>query len=178
VRFVRSVVVCLCTLFLFVGYTIAQETTGGIVGTVKDPSGASVPDATVSVTAPALVGTKTVQTDSSGNYRFANLPPSSYTLTVTANGFTTEKRTFVLEVGHLPTVDITLEVGKTTSVIEVTGAAPKIDTTTNVTTTNVTEDVIQSIPHGRSFQSVIQFAPAARNEPLMGNNAAGGFGGN
>ena len=178
VRFIRAVVVCLCALLLFVGYTFAQETTGGIVGTVKDPSGASVPNATVSVTAPALVGTKTVQTDSSGNYRFANLPPSSYTLTVTATGFNTEKRTFILEVGHLPTVDITLEVGKTTSVIEVTGAAPQIDTTTNVTTTNVTEDVIQSIPHGRSFQSVIQFAPAARNEPLMGNNSMGGYGGN
>src|SRR5580698_1241736 len=178
VRVFKTLVVCLCSLLLFVGYTFAQETTGGIVGTVKDPSGASVPNATVSVTAPALVGTKSVQTDSSGNYRFANLPPSSYTLTITAEGFTTEKRTFVLEVGHLPTVDVTLEVGKTTSVIEVTGAAPQIDTTTNVTTTNVTEDVIQNIPHGRSFQSVIQFAPAARNEPLMGNNSAGGYGGN
>src|SRR3984957_7201132 len=178
VRVFKTLVVCLCSLLLLVGYTFAQETTGGIVGTVKDPSGASVPNATVSVTAPALIGTKTVQTDASGYYRFANLPPSSYTLTVTAAGFNTEKRTFILEVGHLPTVDINLEVGKTTSVIEVTGAAPQIDTTTNVTTTNVTEDVIQNIPHGRSFQSVIQFAPAARNEPLMGNNSTGGFGGN
>ena len=178
VRLIRAAVVCLCSLLLFVGYTFAQETTGGIVGTVKDPSGASVPNATVTATASSLVGTKSVQTDSSGYYRFANLPPGSYTLTVTAEGFTTEKRTFVLEVGHLPTVDVTLEVGKTTSVIEVTGAAPQIDTTTNVTTTNVTEDVIQNIPHGRSFQSVIQFAPAARNEPLMGNNSAGGYGGN
>ena len=46
VRLIKAVVVCLCTLFLFVGYTFAQETTGGIVGTVKDPSGASVPNAT------------------------------------------------------------------------------------------------------------------------------------
>ncbi len=127
VRVFKTLVVCLCSLLLLVGYTFAQETTGGIVGTVKDPSGASVPNATVSVTAPALIGTKTVQTDASGYYRFANLPPSSYTLTVTAAGFNTEKRTFILEVGHLPTVDINLEVGKTTSVIEVTGAAPQID---------------------------------------------------
>ena len=95
VRLIRTVVVCLCSLLLFVGYTFAQETTGGIVGTVKDPSGASVPDATISVTSSTLVGTKTVQTDSAGYYRFANLPPGSYTITVTANGFTTEKRTFV-----------------------------------------------------------------------------------
>src|ERR1700722_1282528 len=132
-RVLKPMFVCLCLLLLFVASISAQETTGGIVGTVKDPSGASVPNATVSVTAAALVGTKTVETDSSGYYRFANLPPGNYTLTITATGFSTEKRTFVLEVGHLPTVDITLEVGKTTSVIEVTGAAPKIDTTTNVT---------------------------------------------
>jgi hypothetical protein len=48
----------------------------------------------------------------------------------------------------------------------------------NVTTTNVTQDVIDNIPHGRSFQSVIQFAPAARNEPLMGNTTQGGYPGN
>jgi hypothetical protein len=48
----------------------------------------------------------------------------------------------------------------------------------NVTTTNVTQDVIGNIPHGRSFQSVIQFAPAARNEPLMGNTTQGGYPGN
>src|SRR5215469_9621064 len=108
IRVLKPTVVCLCVLLFLVGYISAQETTGGIVGTVKDPSGASVPNATISVTASSLVGTKTVQTDSSGYYRFANLPPGSYTLTVTADGFTSEKRTFVLEVGHLPTVDITL----------------------------------------------------------------------
>ncbi len=47
VRVFKTLVVCLCSLLLFVGYTFAQETTGGIVGTVKDPSGASVPNATV-----------------------------------------------------------------------------------------------------------------------------------
>jgi len=65
-----------------------------------------------------------------------------------------------LEVGHLPSVDISLEVGAASTVVEVTSAAPQIDVTTNVTQTNVTEDVIANIPHGRSFQSVIQFAPA------------------
>ena len=77
-----------------------------------------------------------------------------------------------LEVGHLPSVDIVLAVGKGSQVVEVTAVAPVIDVTTNVTTTNVREGVIDNVPHGTSFQSVIQFAPAARNEPLMGNNAA------
>jgi len=149
----------------------AQETTGGLQGTVKDPSGAVVPGAKVVVTGAALVGSKETETDSSGYYRFANLPATTYTITVTAKGFATVKRDLLLEVGHLPTVDFALEVGSGSTIVEVSAAAPLIDVTTNVTQTNVTEDVIDNIPHGRSFQSVIQFAPAARNEPLMGNTA-------
>jgi Carboxypeptidase regulatory-like domain/TonB dependent receptor len=178
VRLRVPIVVLLCVLLLSVGVAYAQETTAGLQGVVKDPSGALVPNAKIVVTSSVLVGDKEILTDNSGYYRFANLPPGNYTMTVTAAGFETIKRELALEVGHLPTVDFTLDVGKAETVVEVSGAAPQIDVTTNVTTTNVTEDVIDNIPHGRSFQSVIQFAPAARNEPLMGNNAMGGYGGN
>jgi len=150
---------------------MAQETTGGLTGTVKDPTGAVVSHAQVVVTAPSLTGSKEFTTDSSGNYRFANLPPDTYTVTVTAKGFATEKREgVVIETGHLPTLDLTLQVGASDTVVEVSGSAPVIDTTTNTTQTNITEDVVQDVPHGRSFQSVIEFAPSARNEPLEGNN--------
>jgi len=166
--FVLSLVLVLCGLFSLA--TLAQETTGGLQGVVKDPSGAVVPNAKVVVTASTLVGSKELGTDGSGYYHFANLPAGTYTMTVTAKGFKTFKRAdLVLEVGHLPTIDISLEVGTAETIVEVTSAAPQIDVTTNVTQTNVTEDVINDIPHGRSFQSVIQFAPAARNEPLMGS---------
>jgi outer membrane receptor protein involved in Fe transport len=107
-----------------------------------------------------------------------NLPPGTYTIAVEAKGFKTVKREgLTLEVGHLPNVDISVEVGTASEVVEVTGAAPVIDVTTVTTLTNVTQDVIQEVPHGRSFQSVIQFAPSARNEPLMGSTAANGSGG-
>lgn len=162
----------------------AQETTGGLIGTVKDATGAVVPNARVVISAPSLVGTKEFTTDASGNYRFANLPPDTFTVTVTANGFQTIKREgLTIEVGHLPTLDLTLQVGAADTVIEVSGSAPVIDTTTNTTQTNITADVVQDVPHGRSFQSVIQFAPSARNEPLAGstilsNGSGGGSPGN
>src|SRR4029077_15269824 len=107
-------------------------------------------------------------------------PPGSYTVTVTAKGFTVLKREgLVLETGHLPTVDFALQVGGSETVVEVSGAAPSVDVTTNVTQTNITQDIVQDVPHGRSFQSVIQFAPSARNEPLEGNNiGSNGTGGN
>src|SRR4029077_256145 len=145
---------------------------------VHDPSGAVVPGANVSVTAKSLIGTKSVDTDSNGYYRFANLPPDTYNFSITAKNFSTAKREVTLEVGRLPSVDFNLEVGRPETAVEVSGPAPQIDVTTNVTTTNVTEEVIEAVPHGRSFQSVIQFAPAARNEPLMGNGSLGGYPGN
>jgi hypothetical protein len=179
--FLLMLVLGVCLSLVVTPAAFAQETTGGIQGTVKDPSGAVIQGAKVVITGSSLIGTKALETDSSGYYRFANLPPGTYTVTVTATGFKTFKRDgLTIEVGHLPTTDIVLEVGSTALTVEVSGEAPQIDVTTQHTLTNVTEDVIKEVPHGYSFQSVIQFAPGARNEPLAGGrvgpNAAGGTG--
>lgn len=175
-------------LALALGFTIqvveqpaySQETTGGLQGTVKDSSGAMIQRAQVVLTSPSLVGNKTAETDGSGFFRFANVPPGVYTVTITMNGFETLKREGVtIEVGHLPSLNLTLSVGGTdTTVVTVSAAGPQIDVTTVTTQTNVDEAAIASVPHGESFQSVIQFFPAARNEPLMGNTspANGGTG--
>jgi hypothetical protein len=166
------------TALLLAGSVFAQETTGALQGTVKDPSGAVVSKARVVITGSTLTGEKTASTDSSGYYRFANLPEGTYTITVTAQNFKTYKREgLFLEVGHLPTVDLVLEVGTASETVEVSGQAPLIDTTTETTQTNLTADVLEDVPHGtRSFQSVIQFAPSASNEPLMGNTTTNGSG--
>jgi hypothetical protein len=161
-------------LFLSVA-VMAQETTGSLQGTIKDQSGAVVPNAQVTILGTTLVGSKTLKTDNAGYYHFANLPPGSYTITVNAQGFATVKRGGLeLEVGHSPTVDFALEVGKTSETVEVSGTAPLVDTSTNINQTNLTEDMITNAPHGYSFQSMIQFAPMARSEPLAGNQLIGG----
>src|ERR1700730_18273102 len=164
--------VCLLSVLLLISGGFAQETTGGLQGTVKDPSGALVAPATVAITSPAPAGEKNLDNDGSGYYRFANLAPGVYTVTVKASGFSELKREGItIEVGHLPTLDLALAVGAAGTVVEVSGAAPVIDVTTNTNQTNITQDVINDIPHGYSFQSVIQFSPMARNEPLMGGTA-------
>ncbi len=157
--------------FFLVAFVVAgafaQETTGGLQGVVKDPSGAVVANAKVELTGSSLVGKKETETDSNGYYRFANLPPGTYSMTISAQGFSTMKRDgLVIEIGHLPTIDIKLEVGASSTVVEVTGVAPTIDVTTTQNQTNVTSEELNATPHGYSFQSVIQFAPMARNEPL------------
>jgi len=160
-------ILCLFVVAILAFASFAQETTGGLQGTVKDPSGAVVAKAVVELKGAALVGSKTQATDGSGYYHFINLPPGTYTLMVTAPGFTQVKRDGInIAVGHLPTLDLELKVGTAGTVVEVSGEAPLIDTTTSKTVTNITPDVVAEVPHGVSFQSVIQFAPAARNEPL------------
>ena len=172
--------VSIFTFALAVGFAVytsvqpvfAQETTGAMLGTVKDSSGAVIPHAKVTASTSTMAGTKVVETDASGYYHFSNLPPGTYTLVVSANGFETVKRYgLIIEVGHVPTVDIALKVGSNVTVVEVNAEeAPEIDTTT-VTTQyqHLSMRSSNTSRVGRSFQSVIQFAPAASNEPLMGN---------
>ena len=176
-RFERSPKVCgllftVITLLAASAVLFAQETTGGLQGTVRDSSGALVSGAHVQVTAPSLEGAKTQDTDSRGYYRFANLPPGMYSITVSATNFKTVKRDgLALDVGRLPTIDIALEVGAASQVVEVSGMAPVIDVTSNANQTNLTAETLNDTPHGYSFQSVIQYAPMARNEPLAGGSA-------
>jgi hypothetical protein len=163
-------------LMLFAASVFAQETTGGLQGTVRDPSGAVIPKASVELKGSSLAGAKELDTDNSGYYRFSNLPPGEYTLTVGARGFKTEKREGLkIQVGHLPSVEVTLEIGAESATVEVTADAPIIDTTTTQSLTNITSEALTNLPTGTSFQSVIEMAPMAHNEPLAGY--AGGTGG-
>jgi hypothetical protein len=160
----------------------SQETTGGLQGTVKDPSGAVVPKAKVVLTSTSMVGSKELVTDASGYYRFANLPPGDYTLTVTAQGFKGYKHEAIsIGVGRLPIADVVLQVGAESTTVEVSTEAPVIDTTTTENLTNISSEALQNLPTGITYQSVIQFAPMARNEPLAGlsmrGQGSGGTGG-
>ena len=140
----------------------AQETTAGFQGTVKDPTGASIPGAALEVSGPALIGTRKIQTDDAGSYRFAALPPGTYVLTVSASGFRTYKQGGIdLTVGRMPNLDVRLEIGAVAETVEVSGAAPMVDTTQSKVAVTVEREVIDNLPKGRSFQSLIPLAPPA-----------------
>src|SRR5256885_2338157 len=147
----------------------AQETTAGVQGTVKDPQGAVVANATVTVSGPALIGKKTATTDSAGNYHIEQLPPGVYTIQVNAAGFSQATQTDLrLGTGALPSINITLKIGQAEQTVEVNAEAQFVDVTQSKVQTNVTQEILANIPKGRSFQSVIPFAPGARQEPLQG----------
>jgi len=172
-----TLVVWVLAATLLVSTAVAQETTGGIQGTVRDPQGAVVSNATVELTSPQLIGKKSAKTDASGKYQFSSLPSGTYELAVTAPNFRTTKQTGVdIAAGRLPTIDINLQVGTVGETVEVTSAAPLVDVTQSKVQVTVGAEEISNVPKGRSFQSLIPFAPGARQEPLQssrGNNNNG-----
>ena len=150
------------------GCALAQETTAGVQGVVEDSSGAVIANATVEISGAALMGTRKTQTDVGGNYRFAALSPGEYTLAVTAPGFKVYKQSGInLSVGRLPKVDIQLTVGAVTETVIVSAVGNIVDTTQSKVAVSVPSEVLDLIPKGRSFQSMIPFAAGARMEPLQ-----------
>jgi len=149
---------------------VAQETTAGLQGTVKDPSGGAIAKATVEVASPALIGVKKADTDVAGAFRFVNLPPGKYTVTISAAGFHTYKDANVdLLVGHTPELSVVMQVGAVTETVEVAAEASLVDPTQSKVQTNIPTQNLMDLPtQSLSFQSVIQFAPGARSEPLQG----------
>jgi hypothetical protein len=154
----------------------AQETTGAIQGTITDPSGAVVAGATITATGDKLIQPATAISDSHGFYRLNALPPGKYTLAVTGQGMSARATDLNLVAGDLPNLNIKLSIGAET-VVDVSDSLATVDVTQSKVETTITNEVLQEIPKGRSFQSVIPFAPGARQEPLQSSNSnrLGGF---
>ena len=152
----------------------AQETTAGIQGVVRDSSGASVANAAIDISGASLLGSRKAKTDDTGAYRITALPPGNYTLSVSAPGFRTFKQVGIdLAVGRLPTLDVKLEVGAVAETVEVSGSATMVDTSQSKVAVTVEQQVIDNLPKGRSFQSLIPLAPGARAEALQSGSTSG-----
>jgi len=124
------------------GQTLAS--TASFSGSVSDPSGARVPNASILMSSPEKGITRAFKTDGEGNFSFSLLPAATYTLTVQASGFKTFKQQgILLEVGQSASQSITLAIGSTEQ-IEVTAAAPLLQTenaniSAEISTKQVTE---------------------------------------
>ncbi len=166
-------------LFLVVCSTprllLAQQALGSITGTVKDSSGAAVPDASVQV---RNIGTNlkaTVHTDSSGSYSIPNLPVGPYEVTFTKAGFETETHTQVAVQGdRTTTVAGNLKIGSVSTTVEVTGAPlmNQVDTTNGYV---VDQFTIQQTPLGTgSFTQLPIMAPGVHADFLSGEQCRAG----
>jgi hypothetical protein len=152
-----SLVAC---LLLLPASSVAQ-TAGTIVGDVVDPSGASIPGVTIRVTSEATGLEREVESNEVGQYRVSPLNPGTYMIQVENAGFKTQLRSgVVLQVADVLEVDFTLELGEVTETIEVTGAAPIMQTQEASVAGVVNEAELKRLPvNQRNFTKLILLMP-------------------
>ena len=151
--------------------SFGQNTTGDIAGTVKDPKGAVVPGVSVTALGVSAGYSRTVQTNADGNYVFPNVPQGTYKVSTAATGgfaATTAEATVVIE--KTSTVDFVL--GITGSNVNVTvqndPLGAQIDATDSKVQTTITPALIEKLPTGANFTSLLKISPGTRPEPLSG----------
>jgi hypothetical protein len=152
---------------------LAQVQKGSITVTVIDADGAAVPGATVSTTAPDSLTRRSATTDSQGSAELPALDPSGkYVVSVEADGFAPGKTEGVLvRSGQNSPIRMSVQLATVTESISVTGEAPMVDTTSAMTGQDVTLELAESLPTGRSYQSYLQLVPGVMPS-ATGNPAA------
>ena len=140
-------------IFLFVLTTyigtpaVAQTVLGGIAGSVTDPTGALIPNATVTATNQGTGGKSVTHTTTAGVYRFPDLPIGTYTVTVTAPGFTTKTSTGVLiQVNNTTPLNISLASGAVTEVVTVEASGNLLQTESSDIGGVVSNKQIEDLP--------------------------------
>lgn len=179
-RIIRSLaipafLVTLCSFLPLV--TFGQLTSGNLVGTVYDQSGATLPNATVTVANEATnLESKTVSSGS-GEYRFSNLPVGSYTLTVEASGFSkSQTKGVAVQLNLTATSNVTLGITQTATTVEVSAAAAAIDTSTAQIQTTFGSKQLEDLPNasgGQAGSGVINISLLA---PGVTSSGGAGYG--
>ncbi len=155
-RFVLGVVFCLLVA------PVAAFADSSIAGIVTDATGGVLPGVTVEVTSPALIEqTRSVVSDAAGAYRIVDLRPGTYKVMFTLPGFNTFVRDgIVLETDFTATINAQMKVGGVEETITVSGASPVVDVSSTMSRTVLSQEQIESLPTGRSYQSLSATIPA------------------
>jgi Carboxypeptidase regulatory-like domain/TonB-dependent Receptor Plug Domain/TonB dependent receptor len=160
----------LSIVFCFSAIAFGQETTGSIEGTIRDPNDAVIPGVSVNVKSVGnTVGfNRTVTTDENGYFVVPNIPVGNYTVTISeAKGFKGVTTDTTVVLGKASQINTKLETGTGTTIVDVTAEETAVlDPTESKLTTNITKQVIDALPKGTNFTSLLKTAPNVRPEPL------------
>ena len=146
---------------------LSQTTTGRILGTVTDATGATLNGAVVTVTDTQRGTVRTLTTESSGAYAAANLQPGVYEVRVEAKGFKTVKRESIqLEVASDALIDVALQPGNIVDVVTVTEEIPLINATSATLGGTLSNKEINDLPlNGRNYENLLQLRPGIVRYP-------------
>jgi hypothetical protein len=150
--------------------------TGTLAGTLKSTDGVVLPEATVSVTSPALQGERSTKSDVNGAYALPNLPPGGYTITISRSGLASLERTATIPLGGTATVDATLALATVSESVVVQGVIPP-PVTDIQTSENIQASEINVLPMGRTPYLVTELMPGVTTNTPNANQVtiSGGF---
>jgi hypothetical protein len=170
-KFISAV---LAFMFCFSAVAFGQGTSGRIEGTVTDQNGAALPGATVSIQSTGSTAgfNASATTDSDGSYSFPKVLSGTYKVTVKSNNFKESSQDVTVTLDRTTSVNFKLEVGGGVSgVVDVQADAIQVDVGDTKIDTNITKQVMEDLPKGTNFGSLLKTAPNVRPEALQG----GGF---
>ena len=150
-------------LLVAASFALGQGVTGTILGTVEDQSHAAITSASVIVTNQATNQSVVVPTGADGNYIAASLPPGTYRVQVKAPGFREAVSAGnVLVVNGTKRVDFLMQVGETTTTVEVKSTAPLVESTTSSMGNDLDARQVSNLPlNGRIFSQLVQTMPGS-----------------
>jgi hypothetical protein len=152
---------------------VAQNFRGSLNGTVTDKTGAALANASVTLTDIDTGATHTGVSSSAGEFAFEDLPVGTYTVTVTATGFSTGKYDKIpVSAGSAYTLPVSLAVSSSAQTVEVDASSVSLDTTSANLVTDIPSQVVNDAPsNGRDFTQFIQYTPG-----FAGYSVGGGAG--
>src|SRR5262249_1766567 len=170
INLLRVVLACL----LFAGMALAQGVgaSGDIKGTVTDPSGAVVANATVTATDVEKGIKHTVTTDNNGQFHLTGLPPAAYSVSVTKTGFQPEvARNVVVTIGQTSSITFPRKVSTVSEKIEVTTEPPVVETEKGGQANVVSEQYIRELPiNRRDYLTFTLLAPAVSDSTRLASD--------
>ena len=154
----------ICGLLLFFGTTVfAQVRIGSVTGVVKDPGGALVPNAQITITQPVTGYRQTTQTDAQGSFKLVNLPFNTYKVRAEANGFQPAETSIDLETTIPLNVELSLSLEQTTAAITITtGDTAMLEPDRTSSDTDIAQTILER-PVGaapsRAIESIVASTP-------------------
>ena len=175
-RFIKAGL-AICVLMAAPQAMLRADTTGTILGTVRDATGAAMPSVTITVTNTETSLVQTGRSDTSGDYRFLALPVGTYRVEATQSGFRKYVAdNVVLQVNQERRVDIDMSLGNLEQKVEVSANSVQVETTSTQLGTVINERAIVNLPlNGRSFIDLLSIqAGVAPTSSSTGNISVNG----